>query len=195
MKFISSDGLLESPPFNEFSVTHPGTFAEGSCHSQQERPFEWEVTFVVVVQSFSCVQLCNPMGCSRPRFLPFTISLSLLKPMSIESIMPSNYLILCRPLLLLPSIFPTIRVFFNESALRIRCPKYWSFSFSISPSKEYSGLISFRINWFDLLAIQRTLKSLQHNSSKASVLWHSAFFMKSPTLTSIHDYWKNHSFD
>ncbi|CAM9547102.1 unnamed protein product [Rangifer tarandus platyrhynchus] len=97
--------------------------------------------------------------------------------MSIESVMPSNHLILCLPLLLLPSIFPTIRVFFDESALLIRCPKYWSSSFSISPSKEYSGLISFWINWFDLLAIQMTLKSLQHNSSKASVLWHSAFFM------------------
>ena len=177
MKFISSDGLLESLPFNEFSVTYPRTFAKGICHSQQERPFEWEVTFVVVVQLFSCVQLYNPMGCSRPRFLSFTISLSLLKFMSIESVMPSNHLIRCHPLLLLPTIFPSIRVFFNESALCIRCPKYWSFSFSISPSKEYSGLISFRINWFDLLAIQRTLKSLQHNSSKASVLWHSAFFM------------------
>ena len=96
---------------------------------------------------------------------------------SIEPVMPSKHLIFCRPLLLLPSIFPSIRVFANESALRIRCPKYWSFSFSISPSKEYSGLISFRINWIDLLAIQRTLKSLQHNSSKASVLWHSTFFM------------------
>ena len=93
-----------------------------------------------------------------------------------------------------PQSFPPSGSFFNESALHIRCPKYWSFSFSISPSKEYSGLISFRINWFDLLAIQRTLKSLQHNSSKASVLRHSAFFY-GPTLTSIHDYWKNHSFD
>ena len=98
--------------------------------------------------------------------------------MSIESVMRSNHLILCLPLLLLPSIFPSIRVFFNESTLRIRWLKYWCFSFSISPSNEYSGLISFRIDWFDLLAVQGTLKSLlQHHSSKASVLQHSAFFM------------------
>ena len=112
--------------------------------------------------------------------------------MSIESMMPSNHLILCRPLLLLPSIFPYIRVFPSELALHIRWPKYWSFSFSISLSNEYSGLISFRIDWLDLLAVQGTLKSLlQHHSSKASILWHSAFFIL-PTLTSIHDYWKNH---
>ena len=98
--------------------------------------------------------------------------------MSIELAMPSNHLILCHPLLLLPSIFPSIRVFSNESALRIRWPKYWSFSFSISPSNEYSGLISFRMDWLDLLAVQGTLKSLlQHHSSKASVLQCSAFFM------------------
>ena len=97
--------------------------------------------------------------------------------MSIESVMPSNHLILCRPLLLLPSIFPSIRVFSNESDLHIRWPKYWSFSFSLSPSSEYSGLISFRIDWLDLLAVQGTLKSLlQHHSSKASILWFSAFF-------------------
>ena len=98
--------------------------------------------------------------------------------MSIELVMPSNHLILCFPLLLPPSVFPSIRVFSNESALRIRWPKYWSFSFSISPPSEYSGLISFRMDWLDLLAVQRTLKSLlQHHSSKASVLWHSAFFI------------------
>ena len=98
--------------------------------------------------------------------------------MSIESMMPSNHLILCRPLLLPPSIFPSIRVFSNESALRIRWPKYWSFSFSISPSIEYSGLISFRMDWLDLLAVQGTFRSLlQHHSSKASILWHSAFFI------------------
>ena len=105
-------------------------------------------------------------------------SRSLPKPMSIESVMPSNHLILCRPLLLLPSIFPSIRVFSNESALRIRWPKYWSFSFNISPSNEHSGLISFRMDWLDLLAVQGTLKDLfQHHTSKASVLWHSAFFI------------------
>ena len=108
---------------------------------------------------------------------------------------PSNHLILCHLLLLLPSIFPSIRVFSNESALPIRWPKYWSFSFSISPSSEYSGLISFRMDWLDLLAVQGTLKSLlQHHSSKASILWHLTF-LYSPTLTSIHDYWKNHRFD
>ena len=110
--------------------------------------------------------------------LSFTVSWSLLKLMSIESVMPSNHLILCRPLLLLPSIFPSIRLFCNESALLIRRPKYWSFSFSSSPSNEYSGLISFRIDWFDLLAVQGTLKTLfQHHNLKASVLQHSAFFM------------------
>ena len=110
--------------------------------------------------------------------LSITNSWSLLKLMSIESVMPSNHLILCHLLLLLPSVFPSIRVFFSESVLCIRWPKYWSFSFSISPSKEYSGLISFRMDWFDLLAVQGTLKHfLQHHSSKASILQHSAFFM------------------
>ena len=105
-------------------------------------------------------------------------SRSLLKLMSIESVLPSNHLILCRPLLLLPSIFPSIRVFPNESVLRIRWPKYWSFSFNISPSNEHSGLISFRMDWLDLLAVQGTLKSLlQHHSSKASILWCSTFFI------------------
>ena len=108
--------------------------------------------------------------------------------MSLESVIPSNHLILCRPLLLLLSLFPSIRVFSNESVLRIRWPKYWSFSFSISPSNEYSGLISFRIDWFDLLAIQGTLKSsLQHYSSKASILWHSAFLM----VQLLHPYMTN----
>ena len=111
-------------------------------------------------------------------FLSFTIFQSLLKIISIESVMPSNHLVFCFPLLLLPSIFPNIRVFSNESALCIRWPKYWSFTFSISPSSEYSGLISFRMDWLDHLAVQGTLKSLlQHHSSKASILWHSAFFM------------------
>ena len=117
------------------------------------------------------------------------------KFMSIESVMPSSHLILCCPLLLTPSIFPSIRVFSNESVLHIKWPKYWSFSFNISPSKEYSGLISFRMDWLDLLAVQGTLKHLlQHHSSKASILQRSAFFIV-PTLTSIYAYWKNHSFD
>ena len=111
----------------------------------------------------------------------------------IESVMPSSHLILCRPLLLLPSIFPSIRVFPSESVLCIRWPKYWSFS--KSPSNEYSGLISFRMNWLDLLTVQGTLKSLlQHHSSKTSIFLCSGF-LYSPTFTSIHDYWKNHSSD
>ena len=110
--------------------------------------------------------------------LSFTISQSLLKFMSTESVMPSNHLILCHPLLLMYSIIPSIRVFSNELALCIRWPKYWSFSFSISPCNEHSGLISFRMDWLDLLAVQGTLKSLlQHHSSKAAILWHSSFFM------------------
>ena len=110
--------------------------------------------------------------------LSITSSQSLLNLMSIESVIPSNYLILCHPLLLLPSVFPSIRVFSNESVLHIRWLKYWSFSFSISPSSEYSGLISFMRDWLDLLAVHRTLKSLlQHHSSKESILQHSAFFM------------------
>ena len=126
--------------------------------------------------------------------LSITNSQSLLKLMSIESVMPSNHLILCHPPLLLPSIFPSIRVFSSESVLRIRWPKYWSFSFNISPSNEYSGLISFRMDWLDLLSIRGTLKSLlQHHSSKASILQHSAFFMVPFSL--IHDYQKNHSFN
>ena len=140
----------------------------------------------------SCPTLCSPMDCSMPGILSFTISWSLLKFMSIESMMPSTHLI-CLPLFLLPSILPSIRVFSNELALLIRCPKYWSFSFSISPSNEYSGLISFRMDWLDLLAVQATLKSLlQHHSSKASILQCSAFLMVQ--FTSIDDYWKNHSF-
>ena len=121
--------------------------------------------------------------------LSITNSQSLLKLMPIELVMPSSHLILCRPLLLLPSVFPTIRVFSNESAPHIKWPKYWSFSFSISPSNEHPGLISFRMDWLDLLVVQGTLKSLlqHHHSSKASVLWHSAFFIV-PTLTSTHGY-------
>ena len=115
----------------------------------------------------SCLTLCDPMDCSTPGFPSFTNSQSLLKFMSIESVMPSNHLTLCRPFLLLPSIFPSITVFSSESVLHIKWPKYWSFSFSIRPSNEYSVLISFRMDWFDLLAVQGTLKSLlQHHISK-----------------------------
>ena len=126
----------------------------------------------------SCPTLCNPMDCSMPGFPVHHQLPDLLKFMSIESVMPSKHLILCHPLLLLPSIFPSIRVFSSESVLRIRWPKYWSFSFSISPSNEYSVMISFRMHWFDLLAAQGTLKGLlQHHSSKASILRCSAFFI------------------
>ena len=130
------------------------------------------------VQSLSHVRISAiPWIAAHQPSLSITNSWSLLKLMSIESVMPSNHLILCRPLLLPLSIFPSIRVFSNESALHIRWPKYWSFSFNISPANEPPGLISFRMDWLDLLAVQRTLKSLlQHHSSKASVLQHSVFF-------------------
>ena len=130
------------------------------------------------VQSSVVSDSVTPWVAARQASLSITNSQSSLKLMSIESVMPSNHLILCRPLLHLPSIFPSIRVFSNESVLRIMWPKFWSFSFSISPSSEYSGLISFRMDWLDLLAVQGTPKSLlQHHSSKASILWCSAFFM------------------
>ena len=130
------------------------------------------------VQSLSHVRLfATPGTAARQASLSITSSQRLLKLMSIKSVMPSNHLILCRPLLLPPSIFASIRVFSNESALRIRWPKYWSVSYSISHSNEYSGLISFRMDWLDLLAVQGTLKRvLQHHSSKASIRWSSAFF-------------------
>ena len=125
--------------------------------------------------------------------LSFTNSWSLLKLMSIESVMPSNHLILCHPLFLLSSVFLSIRVFSKDSVLRIKWPEYWRFSFSISPSNEYSGLISFRMNWLDLFAVQRTLKSLlQHHNLKALILWCSAFFMVQLSH-SYMIYWKDHS--
>ena len=149
------------------------------------------VQFSSVAQS--CLTLWDPMNHSTPG-LPVHHQLqSLPKPMSIKSVMPSNHLILCCPLLLLPSIFPRIRVFSNEPALGMRWPKYWNFSFNICPSNEHPGLIFFGMDWLDLLAVQGTLKSLfQYHSSKASVLLHSSF-LYSPTLTSIYDHWKNHS--
>ena len=147
------------------------------------------------IQSLSQVQILATLwAAARQASLPITSSWSPLKLMSVESVMPSNHLILCHPLLLLPSVFPSIRVFSKESALRIRWPKYWSFSFSFSPSNEYSGLISFRMDWLDLLAVQGTQESSptsQFKNINSSVL----SFPYSPTLTSIHDYWKNHSLD
>ena len=147
-----------------------------------------------IFRSFQCVQLfVTPLTAACQASLSITNSQSLLKLMSIESVMPSNHLNLCHPLLFLLSIFPSITVFSNESILCIRWPKYWSFS--ISPSNEYSGLISFRIDWFNLFAVQGTLKSLlQHHSSKPSILQRSVFFY-GPAFISVHDYWKNHSFD
>ena len=146
------------------------------CFSSQKSITE--AVLLSSVQSLSHVQLfATPWSAACQAFLSITNSWSSPKPMSIESVMPSNHLILCHPLLLLPSIFPSIRVFSNESVLHwLRWPRYWSFNFSISPSNEYSGLISFRMDWLDLLAVRGTLKSLlQHHSSKASILWGSAF--------------------
>ena len=148
----------------------------------------------ISVQLLSRVWLfVTPWTAAHQASLSITNSQSLLKLMAIGSVMPCNHLLLCHSLLLPFSIFPSIRVFSNESALHIRWPKYWSFSFNISPSNKYSGLISFRMDCLDLLAVQGTLKSLlQHHSSKASILRFSAFTVQ---LTSIHDHWKNHSLD
>ena len=146
--------------------------------------------FSTVAQS--CLTLCViPWAAAHQAALSITNSRTLLKFMPLESVMPSNHLILCHPLLL-PSIFPSIRVFSNESALPIRWPKYWSFSFNLSPSNESSGLISFRMDWLDLLAVSKeSSPTPQFKSINSSAL----SFFYSPTLTSIHDYWKNHSFD
>ena len=156
-------------------------------------PNHFKIGVSSVVQSLSYVPLfAPPWTVARQASLSFAIPQSSLKLMSIESVMPSNHLVLCHLLLLLPSISPSTRVFYNESVL-IRWTKYWSFSFSISPSNEYSGLISFRMDWLDLLAVQGALKSrLQHHSSKASILRHSAFFI---VQLSHPYYWKNHSLD
>ena len=151
-------------------------------------------SLVVAIQLLSCVQLfAIPWTVAQQASLSFTISWSFLKLLSIESVMLPKHFVLCYSLLLLPFIFPSIRVFFNESALHIRWPKNWSFSFSISPSNEYSGLISFRIGWFDLLAVQGTLNS-SHNTTVPKHQFFSVQLLYGPTLTSIHDYWKNHSF-
>ena len=147
------------------------------------------IEWLVAVQSLRHVRLfATPWTAARQASLSFTISWSLFKLMSIELVMPSNHLLFCHSLLLLPSIFPSIRVFSNESAFCLRWPKYWSFSFSISLFNEYSGLISFRTDWLDLLAVQGTLKSLLQHT-----VWEHQFFGAQPSLwstTSIHDYWK-----
>ena len=155
--------------------------------------FAWH--FSQSVQSLTCVQFFVTLWtAARQASLSITNSQSLLKLMSIEPVMPFHHPILYCPLFLLSSVFPSIRVFSNESVLRIRWPKDWSFGFSISPSNEYSGLISFRIDWFDLLAVQGTQETSLIPQFK-SINSLALSFLYSPTLTSIHDYWKNHSFD
>ena len=162
-----------------------------------EKRWEKGKIFMMIssVQTLSDVQLfVNPGTAAGQASLSITNTWSLLKLMPIQSMMPSNHLILCHPLLFLPSIFPSIRVFSNESVLHIKWPKYWSFSFSIRPSNECLGLISFRIDWLDLLAVwdsQESSPTPQFKSINSSAL----SFLCSPTVTSIHDYWKNHSFD
>ena len=159
---------------NNFYNSCPGSMGCLSHHGPGPSPTCIHSPVSSITQS--CPTPCHPKDCSTQASLSISNSRSLLKLMSIESVMPSNHLILCRPLLLLPSIFPSIRVFSEWSVLCIRWPKYRSFSFSISPSNEYAGLISFRMNWFDLLAVQGTLKRLpQHHSSKASILGCSVF--------------------
>ena len=158
------------------------TYGKGDANTFLYSPMFYSILSTALPFCCSFAQtyltLCHPWTAARQAYLSFTISRSLLGFTSIESVMPSNHLILCCPLLLPPSIFPSIRVFSNESALRIRWPKYWSLSFSISPSNLYSGLISFRIDWLNLLVVQGTLKSLlQHHNSKTSILQCSAFFI------------------
>ena len=154
-----------------FSFSEWGGGEKGSQKNQCLNHFQ----FNSVAQS--CLTLCNPVNCSTPGLPVYHQLPKITQVMSIESVMPSSHLILCHPLFLLPPIPPSIRVFPNESALRIRWPKYWSFSFCISPSNEHPGLFPFRMDWLDLPAVQGTLKSLlQHHSSKASILCHSVFF-------------------
>ena len=179
MKLCSEWNFIISSISQQFIWIHDSTLSSWTTERWM-RPsihFHFCIRFCCCSVAQSC-PTATPWIAACQASLSFTISQSLLKLMSIELVMPSNHLTLCRPLLLLPSIFPSIRVFSNESVLHNRWPKFWSFSFSIRPSNEYSGLISFRIDWFDLLVVQGTLKSLlQHHSSKASILWHSAFFM------------------
>ena len=190
---------------NEHINNYIGTFQ--SCHEGQvqtmvlvkvlQRNRANRISLSTSVQ-FSCSVVSDsatPWTAARQAFLSITNSRSSLKLMSIESVMPSSHLILCCPFLLLLSIFPSIRVFSNESALHIRWPKYWSFSFSISPSNEYPGLISFTMNWLDLLAVQGTLQESSSTPQFKSINSSALSFLYSPTLKSIHDYWKNHSLD
>ena len=169
------------------------TEVKGIYYTVQIQKFLKE--YKVQVQSFSHIRLfATPWTAVRPASLSITNSLSLLKLMSTDSVMLSSHLILCRPLLLPPSIFPSIRVFSHESVLRIRWPKYWSFSLNISPSNEYSGLISFRMDWLDLLQ-SKALSRVFSNTTVQKHQFLGAQLLYSPTLTSIHDYWKNYSLD
>ena len=187
---LFNDAKYGEPPLNGRA---PGTGRKRLTRYKTSQG-NWirHLSAIVFVQSLNHVwPFVTPWTTARQASLSFTIFQSLLKLMTIELVMPSNHLILCHPLLLLPSIFPSNRVFSNESALCIQWPKYWSFT--ISPLNEYSELISFRIDWFDLLAVQGTLKSfLLHHNWKISILQGSAFI---EALISIYDYWKNHSFD
>ena len=191
LKLMSIKSVM---PSNHLILCHPLLFPPSIFPSI--RLFSSEpVLHISSVQSLSHVQLfATPWTAACQASLSIINSRSLLKLMTIELVMPSNHLILCHPLLLMPSILPSITVFFNESVLPIRWPKYWSFSFSISPSSEYSGLISFRMDWLDLPEVQGTQESSpipQFKSINSSTL----SFLYSPTLTSIHGYWKNQSFD
>ena len=183
---LSLDGHLDSFSFGALKNNVYSIMAYMGKKSFKKR---------IIIQFLSCVWLFEtPWSAACQASLSITNSHSLLKLMSIELVMPFNHFILCRPLPLLPSIFLSIRVFSNELALRIRWPKYWRFSFSISPSNEHSGLISFRIDWFDLLGVHGTQESSpapQFKSINSLVL----SLLYGPTLTSVHDYWKNHSFD
>ena len=179
-----NDTEKERKTMDEYEEANP------SCELEKDSP-----VYVTPFVSLSRVRLFATLWTTEHQAsLSITNSQSPPKPMSIELVMPSNHLILCSPLLLLPPIPPSIRDFSNESALCIRLPKYWSFSFNISPSNEHPGLISFRMDWMDLLAVQGTLKSLlQHHSSKASILWRSAFFIVQ--LSHPYMMWKNHGLD
>ena len=164
--------------------------------STKDSPLYLWVVVVVAVSSLSHVQLfAVPWIAACQACLSFTVSLSLLKLMSIESLIPSEYLILCHHFLLLPSIFPSIRVFSSESVLHIRWTKNWTLSFSISPFSEYSGRISFSIDWLDLLAVEGTLQESSPTRQFKSINCSALSFFYNPNLTCIHDYWKNHSFD
>ena len=175
--------ILSSPSLTSLTLSHRETETHTDiCKKIGEINFKFPLLYHKYCQfssvAQSCLNLCDPMDCSTPGFPVHHQLLKLAQIHVLASVMPSNHLILCHPFLLPPSIFPSIRVFSNESALRMMWPKYWSFSFSISPPNECSGLISFRIGWLDLLEVQRTFKSLlQHHSSKTSIIQHSAFFV------------------